>query len=1323
MFILYRGISSKLLTVLISIKFVMKHLFLSLLLLASLFSYSQTDAERKEITSNYNQAKLEELKQQYSAKFQANYDKAVKLAKINNWPLKTVDKNGNLNMLVGVHDSGEPIYLSEENLGAGVTSRANTLYPGGSLGLNLTGSGMTASIWDGGSVLTTHQLFGGRVTNVDGAASGDHGTHCGGTIIGSDAFQSGNAKGMAYQANLRSYDWTNDEAEMATEAATGTLISSHSYGIPAYPSTGNPSTPTYYLGKYDANARDMDNIVYNAPYFLPSCSAGNDRTKGINATGYDILTDKSCNKNALTVAAVNEVSNYTGPGSVVMSSFSSWGPTDDGRIKPDISAKGVGTYSAGDASNSDYGYKSGTSMATPSVAGTLVLLQQHYNNVNSSFMLASTLRGLTLHTADEAGTADGPDYEFGWGLINAKKATEAINNNGTSSIINELTLSSGQTYTINVTASGLEDLMATIAWTDVQGTVGPNTVDDRTPVLVNDLDIRITQAASTYMPWKLDPDNPSNAATKADNIVDNIEKVEVTSPSGLYTITVTHKGALSSGSQTYSLIVTGVTVTPTANDAGLNTILHPTNGGTFCDNPLIPEVIIQNYGQSNLTSANIKYQIDNGPLSTYAWSGNLAAGAKDTILLPFITTPIGPAFTFKAFTTDPNSTTDDDNTNDTLTATTQYLVAGAIPYLEPFNTGIPTDVTVFDQTNDGFEWVYSSTVDGYGVGGSGSMVMDNFTNDTRNTLDWMLIPSLDLSSSTNTKLTFDVAYARYNATYMDSLIVAVNDDCGTSYSIAYKKGNSDLATAPDVTTIFTPTAAQWRTDTVDLSGYDGMSHVKLAFINQGGWGQTMYIDNINITQSCTAGTSTDVQTVCNSLTWLDGVTYTANNTSATHTITGGAANGCDSIITLNLTVNNSATSTDVISSCTPVTWIDGNTYSANNTSATHNIVNGAANGCDSLVTLNLTILNPANGTDTRSECGSLTWIDGNTYSANNTSATHNIVNGAANGCDSLVTLNLTILNSANGTDTRSECGSLTWIDGNTYSANNSSATHNIVNGAANGCDSLVTLNLTILNSTTGTDTRSECGSLTWIDGNTYSANNTSATHNIVNGAANGCDSLVTLNLTILNSTTGTDTRSECGSLTWIDGNTYSANNSSATHNIVNGAANGCDSLVTLNLTINTVDISTTNVTNTITANATPATYRWLDCNSNYAVIAGEVSQQYVSTTPGDYAVEVTQNNCIDTSLCVTIATVGIDGNSINNQVYIYPNPNKGIVNVELGTLTNTTIKVVNVTGQTVYLKEGVNSNKYQFELNEAKGVYFIEVISGDKRQKFKLIKK
>ncbi|MFM7636645.1 MAG: gliding motility-associated C-terminal domain-containing protein, partial [Crocinitomicaceae bacterium] len=174
------------------------------------------------------------------------------------------------------------------------------------------------------------------------------------------------------------------------------------------------------------------------------------------------------------------------------------------------------------------------------------------------------------------------------------------------------------------------------------------------------------------------------------------------------------------------------------------------------------------------------------------------------------------------------------------------------------------------------------------------------------------------------------------------------------------------------------------------------------------------------------------------------------------------ANGCDSTVTLNFTLLPPATSTDNISSCSPLTWIDGNTYNASNNTATFTISGGAANGCDSTVTLNFTLLPPATSTDNISSCSPLTWIDGNTYSSSNNTSTYTYVGGAANGCDSTVTLNFTFLPSSTGTDVISSCTPLTWIDGNTYNASNNTATFTISGGAANGCDSTVSLNFVLL---------------------------------------------------------------------------------------------------------------------------------------------------------------------------------------------------------------------------------------------------------------------
>ena len=350
---------------------------------------------------------------------------------------------------------------------------------------------------------------------------------------------------------------------MTAAAATGLLISNHSYGIPAVSSSGNP-VPLYYLGYYDGNARNIDNIVYNAPYYLPVCSAGNDRQSGANTGdgGYDYLTDKSVAKNNLVCAAVNEVLNYTGPNSVIMSSFSSWGPTDDGRVKPDISAKGVNMFSSTGSSNTSYANYNGTSMATPNTSGSLILLQQHYNDINGEFMLSSSLRGLALHTADEAGSAPGPDYRFGWGLMNTEKAAEVITNNGTTSLIIEETLQEGEAYTFSVQADGINDLVASLTWVDPAGILlPPNVVDLSTPSLVNDLDIRVSQdGGATFLPWKLDPANFNAPATNGDNIVDNFEKIEIAGATGEYIIQVSHKGFLTNDSQTFSLILTGISL-------------------------------------------------------------------------------------------------------------------------------------------------------------------------------------------------------------------------------------------------------------------------------------------------------------------------------------------------------------------------------------------------------------------------------------------------------------------------------------------------------------------------------------------------------------------------------------------------------------------------------------------------------------------------------------------------------------------------------------------------------------------------------------------
>ena len=154
-----------------------------------------------------------------------------------------------------------------------------------------------------------------------------------------------------------------------------------------------------------------------------------------------------------------------------------------------------------------------------------------------------------------------------------------------------------------------------------------------------------------------------------------------------------------------------------------------------------------------------------------------------------------------------------------------------------------------------------------------------------------------------------------------------------------------------------------------------------------------------------------------------------------------------------------------------------------------------------------------------------------------------------------------------------------------------------------------------------------------------------------------------------------------------------------------------------------VDATVTTVGVTMTANASGATYQWVDCNNGNAAINGETSQSFTATANGSYAVEVTLNGCTEMSSCITISTIGLDENALLNTVSIYPNPSNGIVNIDLGALNSANVVVTGLNGQVVYQKENIITGSHQFELIEATGIYFVEVSSMGAKQVFKLVKK
>lgn len=510
-------------------------------------------------------------------------------------PIRREFPDGSIIEWVGFDQAGWPFFVQTTNRVAAISVETLPCWPGQVSGLNLDGTGVRLAIWDGGAVLATHQEFQNRVSLGNSGNSSNHATHVAGTMIASGV--SASAIGMSPKATLRSYNWSNDTGEMATEAAGGLLLSNHSYGRV----TGwNFSNSTWYwygnpavsesedvaFGLYDEAARVWDTVAFNAPRYLIVKSAGNDRNDRpssqptqhlvrINGTwtesatvrdpdggndGYDSMSSYSLAKNILSVGAINDVPNgYSSPSSVVMTAFSGWGPADDGRIKPDIVANGTALSSSSNASISSYASLSGTSMAAPNVTGSLGLLVEQARRTLGRDLMAATMKGLAIHTADETGDSPGPDYRFGWGLLNTRRAAETIRQHGAlHPTLFEQVLSNGGKLVVPVVSDGAGPLKATICWTDPIGSLPPYALNPRNKVLVHDLDLRLVGPDGTHLPWTLNVFNPSAAAVPGDNSTDNVEQVLLNNPAaGVYWVEVTHKGSLAVPSQAFSLVVTG----------------------------------------------------------------------------------------------------------------------------------------------------------------------------------------------------------------------------------------------------------------------------------------------------------------------------------------------------------------------------------------------------------------------------------------------------------------------------------------------------------------------------------------------------------------------------------------------------------------------------------------------------------------------------------------------------------------------------------------------------------------------------------------------
>ena len=387
-----------------------------------------------------------------------------------------------------------------------------------------------------------------------------------------------------------------------------------------------------------------------------------------------------------------------------------------------------------------------------------------------------------------------------------------------------------------------------------------------------------------------------------------------------------------------------------------------------------------------------------------------------------------------------------------------------------------------------------------------------------------------------------------------------------------------------------------------------------------------------------------------------------------------------------------------LTKCNSYTWpINNQTYT---TSGNYLAKTSKSNGCDSIVKLNLNITNVLSSSISVNACDTFVWNqNGNTYS---NSGTYSDTLISTNGCDSIVTLNLTINTIPPTIQNVSACDTYRWAENNQTYTESTQAFVNLKN--SRGCDSLIVLNLTINRKDSSSFNVNQCNPYIWnLTGITYT---TSGVYKTTILTSNGCDSIVKLNLQISPAYRRIISEVACNSFTWDkNAKTYT---STTIDSVVYKTAANCDSILVLDIYIINIDVSISNKTTYLEANLAGAQYQWVNCISN-TPITGATSQAFTPSSTGSYKCIITYLGCEDTSTCNTfVKTVGVD-NKNNNVIVIHPNPARDYIYID-GIQSKQIFYIYDVQGKLIFNTTLFEDSKISID-KLMPGIYIIKSIN------------